>query len=219
MGSHKYLWCIMPIVPIQKELVLTTLSWKDHKSDGVAGLMVYIAILFGIDGRPPENDGHISGRFTYSYLEDVTLLSRAKIAKGLAVLEAKSLLLRESLPSGNNYFIKVQRGGWGKLPRQFLLNDSGECKPFKKFNLRSKDELNMLKLYLLLLTFRDNKSNTASIGYDKIEGYTGIFRGEIKKAVSQLIAHNMITVDCAANANDDTAYHGTHNMYKIRGLS
>lgn len=44
-------------------------------------------------------------------------------------------------------------------------------------------------------SFRDNRSRTAMIGYEKIEGYTGLGSKKIRQALSVLVEHGLLAID------------------------
>lgn len=222
MSRHEYKWCIMPISGIQDKTspILAKFRWLTHKSDATAALMVYIALILKINSRPLTEDDVISTRITYSELEDLTSISRAKISEALKLLETFEVLRCVRQKSGNTYQIDAKKKGWAKVPRKLLLNDSEVCKPFKLFNLRSKHELNALKLYLLFLAFRNNEDDKAKIGYDKISEYTGVLREDITKAISHLVNLELISARNSIDSEEtDVIEKGHHNIYKIRGLS
>jgi hypothetical protein len=56
-------------------------------------------------------------------------------------------------------------------------------------------ELEALKLFLQFAQRRDQSINLASIGYDKIEEYTGITRIRIRYAISFLVSNWLIHVE------------------------
>lgn len=106
-------------------------------------------------------------RLTYNAMCHATGLSRAKLARGLAVLEAQKLIERE--PEGRSTLQLVaynREYGWAKLPAKSMYR-AGEITAFHDFTLRNPVELDALKLFLLLIAMRDSATNFAKIGYPK----------------------------------------------------
>ena len=87
---------------------------------------------------------------------------------------------------------------------------------FEDFTLRNQAELDALKIFMLLIAFRNGKTGFARIGYEKIEEYTGTPGRRIKRAKSLLIAHDLIYVESDQSA---AKQNGRPPMqYKILGL-
>ena len=85
---------------------------------------------------------------------------------------------------------------------------------FAGVSIRGRLHLEALKLYLLLLTFRRNESHKSLIAYDKIEGYSGIPRGRIRRAIDVLLASEWISVESVPAAMSKSK---PPNTYILRG--
>jgi len=163
-----------------------------------ASLMVYIFLnhlACGEGDQEFKSSGYC--KVSYSRILDSVGISRAILSKALHVLEKIDAI--EIARDGNTNIYQVlrhgERGGWAKLPARGLYKSGGkEIVAFNNFKLRSKVELNALKLYLIILAFRDNSNGHAAISYDKIYEYTGIPRNSIAAAKSFLIVNNLIQV-------------------------
>ncbi len=169
------------------------MKWSgSKKSDQIAALMVYIILVHHAE----QATGLCS--LTYTKLSDISGLSRAKISGGINIL--KQLGVIDLIGQGRNNIYKIENfemhSGWAKLPAQGLYNSNYEKIPaFHKFHLRSKNELNAIKIYLLIVALRNNALNYTKIGYERISEYTGIHRNEIRSALSLLINLRLLQVD------------------------
>lgn len=194
-------WVKMPSHWMVSEMPrpLTQLSSAPSRlAANTAALMLYIFLNHvACDEDDPEFGASGFAKVSYSRISDSIGVARATIAKGIDVLEELGAI--EVFRSGNTNIYQVlrhgERGGWAKLPAKGLYkSNSKEVMAFTNFNLRSPVELNALKLYLVILAFRDNSNGHASISYEKINEYTGISRNRIAAAKSFLIANNLIQV-------------------------
>jgi hypothetical protein len=179
---------------------------KGEGSNYTAALMVLMGIAHHADTETGVT------RLTYDDLEKITILSRSKISVGLKILENQEIIHRpEKRSTGitlNNY---NPYQGWGKLPTKRLYRH-GFISLFSDFKLRNPTELNALKIYLLLVTRRDNASNLANISYDKIEEYSAIDRSKIKSAISVLTLNGLIQVEQVPSE------YGVSNAYRLSFL-
>lgn len=193
--------------------LLRSFSWsKGDGGDHIAALMLYIAL----NQQTPNKE--IKVALTYENLCLITTLSRAKISAGIQFLEKIGLIQIEKKGRSNIYNIvnRDAKDGWGKLPTNKLYDDDGQIEPFKTFKLRAKTELNALKIYLLIIAFRNNERNFTVISYEKICEYTGVSERDIRSALSLLINLKMIDVDKKL-IDDNTEKR--MNVYWFCGLS
>jgi DNA-binding transcriptional ArsR family regulator len=179
-------------------------------SDQVAALMMLVAIAHGAD----RESGLV--RLTYDEITERTSLSRAKVSRGLAVLEERKLVTRWT--DGRRSIIRLANydptAGWAMLPVRSMYS-GGRIRAFDDFRLRRVVELDAMKLFLLLVQRRDRKSNLAIISYDRIEDYTGIARQRIKSAVSFLSAFPLVYVEPQPSVQSQF---GVSNAYRIVGI-
>ena len=212
-------WSRMPSYWLRDEesLPLAAMKWVGgNKSDQIAALMIYIALTHNASDKPSAGNPEIGiSKLTYSEIGEITGLSRAKIAGGLKVLFELEVV--SSIGIGRNNVYKIvnyeAHGGWAKLPAKGLYSkDFSKIEVFHKFHLRTKNELNALKLYLIIVALRNDATNYAQVGYDKLSRYTGIHRSEIKSALSLLINMGLIQVDSATSEINQFA---TVNMYRL----
>ena len=128
---------------------LKNFQWKDGGSDNIAALMALIVIAH----RADQETGMTKA--TYDQLCAATGVSRAKLSRGLSLLEKRSIVRRWQ--DGRSSFQLTGynlNGGWCKLPAKPRSNTGSVVEAFRHFRLRSKAELNALKLYLLFAARR-----------------------------------------------------------------
>lgn len=205
------------------EWVRLPISWiADHRlkefkwanggpgADQVAALMTLVAIAHCVD----QETGR--ARLTYDELTKRAGLSRAKVSRGLAVLEERKLITRrvDGLRSDVGLANYDPERGWAKLPVKSMYT-AGRIRAFDEFTLRRPIELDAMKLFFLFAERRDRKSNAANISYDGIETYTGIARPKIKPAQSLLAALSLVYVESTLSTQSDR---GVANAYRIVGV-
>lgn len=199
--------------------LLRTFSWQSpDKSDYIAALMLYICIAQNIERK--EKDGCPRGwvRLSYSQLNTLTSLSRSKVSAGLSILRGKNLIEINTNYKTNVYTMVgyINESGWAKLPAKRLYDKKCEqIKPFLEFKLRQRVELDALKLYLMLIAFRDNQKNHATPSYETISKYTGIPVKNIRSSISLLVNHDMIHVQ---KYGDLGKIDKRNNFYRIIGI-
>ena len=209
-------WVKMPsfLLKDKDNLILPEMKWiGDCKSDYIAALIIYI-ILIHESQEKEESIGSCS--ITYDKIQTISGLSRKKISGGIKALISKELINKDSKNKCNKYtisgFENMDKRGWAKLPAKKLYS-KGKITAFHEFKLRVKHELNALKIYLLIATFRINETNYAKINYDTIHTYTGINRNDIKPALSFLVTLELIHVD--EEVREDI---GRYNIYRLKHL-
>ena len=169
---------------------LTTLRWEAQKgADNAAALMSLGVIAHHADDETGES------HLTYDQVCAATRLSRAKISAGLRILTEMGIIERGVNGRSSIRLTKYDRTkGWGKLPAKKMYS-SGYIPAFSDFSLRRSAELNALKIYYVVVAFRDNATNMATISYDGIEKYTGIDRARIKGALNVLAANQLVHIE------------------------
>lgn len=226
-------WVKMPTRWLREQdgvKLLPGMKWQgDEKSSHIACLMIFIVFAqharrFTHEDRADEiNDvdlPYVDGEVNLSYndLQEITGLSRKKVSEGIQLLVRYRLVFRldEAYVSGARMRYQMpgvsDAFGWGKLPWRRLYS-SRKIVAFQDFKLRKRTELDALKIYLIIIAFRDTNSNSTRISFDKITEYTGIHRSYIKAALSLLILHNLIQVDKHLNDDSDVR---NHNVYRVR---
>ena len=191
---------------------LKSLSWKNGGTgaDHIAALMALTVIAHAADSESGV------ARITYEHFCQATLLSRAKVSKGLDALERIEVIERESGGARSTYKLANYNaaGGWAKFPSKSMYS-SGTIAAFTDFQLRRVAELDALKLFFLMIARRDRQMNMANIGYEKIEEYTDIRRVRIKTAISFLASRSLVYVErLPSTVSPD----GVSNSYRIVGV-
>lgn len=201
---------------------LTAFEWSGpDRSDNIAALMVYIAIVHHVNEvSMPEFPEPGCTKLSYSELQEITGLSRKKISGGLKKLEALSIITTDKSEKTtvyklvDNYFEKY----WGKCPFQYLYDSGRQIRFFHACNLRKRVELDALKIYLLLIAFRDTNINHAAIAYPKMTIYTGVDKNRIRHALSLLVANELISVDQLIQRASGEEGPRAINYYRILGM-
>lgn len=188
---------------------LKAFQWSEGGSDNTAALMALVAIAHCADQATGL------ARLTYDDLCAATDISRAKLAKGLALLEDRKIVGRWQ--DGRSWFrlagYDLTRG-WCMLPASPLYTGQ-VIEAFRHFRLRNKAELNAIRLYLLFASRRGRDTNLANISLDKITEYTGIRRHDLKPATSLLASLSLAyTERVPSNTNE----FGVANAYRLAGL-
>lgn len=186
---------------------LRDFRWQRGKgANNIAALMV-----LAVSAHHMSREDGIA-HLTYDSICATASLSRAKVAAGLEVLDAKQLIERE--PEGRST-LKVCNfdpdTGWAKFPAKGLYRH-GVISAFTEFRLRLPAELDALKLYYLFASRRDRQTNTANITYEGIEEYTGIPTQNIRRGLSILAANGMIHVE---RVQSSLSEHGVANIYRL----
>ena len=199
-----------------RSMGLHQLRWEAGKgSANTAALMVLLVIAHRTDVTTGEAEA------TYDTIQRSTSLSRPVISRGLRVLEGLSLVnkLPEDKRSVYRLANYVPQGtewnGWAMLPAKRLYNARGNIVAFEDFKLRSRVELDALKLLMLFVAFRDRYTNLANISYDKITEYTGIERGRIKSGLGFLATHSLVVTEQLPSGSSE---HGVSNAYRVLGI-
>lgn len=178
-------------------------------ADNTTALMTLIALAHHADHQSGV------GFITYDLLEILIGRSRAKLARGLAILEERSIIEREG--GGRSYYGLLRFDpvrDWAKLPCKSLYHGD-RMAFFDDFTLRKPAELNALKLYLLFAARRGDDTNMANISYDKITEYSGIAREHIKAGLSVLAINNLAHVERVPSTKNEF---GISNAYRLTGI-
>jgi len=202
------LWTRLPSAWIEMRGLLN-FRWKSDGADGLAALMALLVIAHHTDAETGI------ARLTWDDLALCTGISRAKLAKGLSLLETRQLVEREA--AGRSTFRLRNFGGtnvWAKIPAKPLYSESG-LRAFQSFTLRNRTELDAMKLYLLFAARRDVRQNITMLSYPMIEDYCGVSHHNIKAALSLLIVHGLIVVDSRPS---ETNEYGIANGYRLAFL-
>jgi hypothetical protein len=188
---------------------LKAFRWQGGKgADDCAALMVLMAMSHVTD----KDTGALE--VTYSQLEEVTGLSRAKVAAGIKILTDRQLILKDPDRRSGYKLANFGEIPWAMFPVRGHYQSGNRIEGLKTFTLRKRAELDALKLYFLIASRRDSKRNHALLSYDKISEYSGIQRNDISYAKTLLIGHRLIHVENVARGTDP----GMMQAYRLSHL-
>lgn len=192
---------------------LKQLRWGLHGADATAALMVMLVM---VHRRPLLSDGTNGDRFsvTYDDLESSLNISRSKISKGISLLVQQGWIERGE--GRSLYCFTSPSTPWGKVPVKALYDRHGAITAFDAWRLRNPLELDALKLYFLLIAFRDTRKNYASMRYHLMNEYTGVQVGKIKGALNFLVVSNLIYVE--RETQDPFDRTNPANLYRLRAV-
>jgi len=183
--------------------VLKGMSWRRQgqasAARDVAALMIYVVLLFIRKDRTVNrvvlgietNWTEYAADITYDGLVQATGLSRSLIRQGLERLELLGLIRSSGSRQTRQYVFPQQPGRWFKLPCRAVMTRDGVA-AFKTFSLRSKHELNAMKLYLYLADVRDRDKNHTEVSYEMIFKRLDIPERDIRRAINVLNASGLL---------------------------
>ena len=201
---------------------LKSISWSNQGSGGIAALQLLIAIAHETvhknTGSSTFDYAPASVQMSYDTLSTRAYISRALISKGKQLLREKNIISVAGVkPEKYSLAVLEHDAKWGKLPVKHLVDKQLNISPFKYFTHRKKVELNALKVFLLIVAFRDNKVNYAVMSYLAIEKLSGVDRNDIRAAISWLCSVSMIYIRC--EVSEVLESNNTINMYYLQGIS
>lgn len=216
-------WRIMPSHwMLNSEHSLSSLKWagKGYGSANTAALMVYYILCLYASERdnPITKLGAGEAEATYNELEKATGISRNKVWEGIDVLKKMNLIEISSTKTRNNIYriVGYKEIPWCKIPLRKFVKNKAIVDVFCDFSLRKKTSLHAMKIYFLILYFRSNQTNYASISYDKISQYLGITKSDIRPALSLLQHAKFTLLDRINSPNNLSRYR--HNIYWVSGI-
>ena len=136
---------------------------------------------------------------TYEKWQELSGLDRSSISFGLKTLKQNKLFNIDSqIGRKSSYQLTGDiRKGYARIPltltkaRLKYFGMTGTIEQYERRPLA----LDSLKLYVLLLAFRNSATNRSVITYDKITSYSDIKRARIHPALSFLAAMDLIVVE------------------------
>ncbi|WP_175709140.1 hypothetical protein [Burkholderia ambifaria] len=197
--------------------------YAQHLSNDVVGEVgAHIAAFAGVDldGEQPAIVEAVA-RVTYDDFGDLTGLSRKSISAGLALLDARGMIRRDSSTRSSDYVVKglepMKR--WAKLPGRALLSPAQTSfKPFPHFSLRSKIELNALKLHYYYASVRSAHLAYSECTFETIHDRTGVAERDITRANAFLITVGLMS-RCGREELDPGSQIYSANRYYMEGYS
>lgn len=186
--------------------------------DGVATLKLYMVIA-GLAGSPTGTEAPSGAASpTYEELQELSGVSRGAIGPALDRLDGLVYRTRGTGVRPNRYriagFPRVGEGGWAKLPIGHLLQGGR----LAALSSRSRAHLAALKLYLVVLTFRENRSGWSNISYQRIIDYTAMTRNDVSRGISIAVDRDLVSVQSGRSGGPGVANPRGFNRYFILGL-
>lgn len=190
-----------------------------HHKDGLADQIMALMCLTVIAHEAHQATGYV--RVTYDQFEAALGKSRSLISRGLQVLHDKKLIAsgqkrsEYQLPHFDmDAALTEPEYRWCKIPCRSMYNGS-TLTFFSSLTLRSRTELDAMKLFLLFAALRDRKLNIAMISYEKIPDRTGIPKERIKKALSLLSVNGIVFVESMPSKQ---SFYGIAQGYRLAGI-
>lgn len=203
---------------------LIMLQWQQHKGASTAALLLLFALAV-ISNQAQRDHGLRRNNLvaaTYPQLQALVPMSRKLIADGLQLLVMLGAIgmTREGRRTLFTLNGIDRNGGWCMLPQSHLQQRHSHLLRLKVFvdQIRRRESLHALKVYMLILAFRDRHTNFAAIGYDKIGLYTGLRREEISTATAMLASLQLVR---QVSDEEHPRRRGDphHNRYFVCGLA
>lgn len=206
---HRDNWRKLPTWWIEQENCLINFRWRSGGggANEIAALMCLILLVHTSESADKDV------RITFDEFMEVLSLSRAKVTEGLKILIKRELI---TSPAKSMYHVTGMgdKRPWGKLPCKSMYSASGGFIPmFKGFKLRTKHELNALKLLMLICSRTSTQSGRAQIGVQKIQEWSGIPKNDVKRASSLLIANGLLHQERMQDLGSGHIYFG----YRLAG--
>lgn len=203
---------------------LSHLRWRQHKGGATAAIMLLFALAIK-SNLDQKTNGLRTGTqviATYDDLMALTNLSRGPISKGLKLLRELGAITVVKNGNGCIYsLVGIDTAGqYCELPQGYLLDGQTVMRRLKGLHtaIKNRSSLDAMKLYVLLLAFRDKAWNVTRASYSTISEYTGMRREEISVAVQLLQGAQLIRLARDEEVPLVSGQH-KHNRYVINGLS
>lgn len=213
-------WAKLPLAWIRNDDKLREFNSRDLCAS-VSALKIYIYLVMRANYKPnQEYDEAGFVKSTYDELETALDMSRASIAAGIDKLKKVGLINVQKIGRSSLYQITDydDKRGWGKVPKRYLYGGKrlGFVDKLHEFSTRNRAHLNALKIYLLLICFRNGQSGYSALTYGKITDYSGISREKIRSALSVLYEWRLINLDPETTTINNKQR--PPNKYKVLGL-
>ena len=202
------LWVKMPSNWIWEGILREQYSSRREKSISgeIAALKIYICLCLYSDRKmipyPPQlqiSPTHIREReligssLTYDQLSEYCSLSRVLVSRGLKKLISSGLIIKQGTTRKLVYeIVGFSYSGWCKLPCRVLLGSNGRVISFTGLKNRYQSERDGLKLFLYLLSIRQNNLSEVDVTRGRIAQITGLSVYDIDSSVGVLRAIELI---------------------------
>lgn len=202
------LWVKMPSDWLGKGILREHFSSRREKdiSGEISALKIYICLCLYSDRKmipyPPILQVHlkvlrerelIGSSLTYDQLSEYCSLSRVLVSRGLKKLISCGLIHKQGTTRKVVYeIVGLSISGWCKLPCRALLGPNGRVVSFTGLKNRYPSERDALKLFLYLLSIRQNSLSEVSVSRGKISQITGLSVYDIDSSIGVLRAIELI---------------------------
>ncbi|MBR7945383.1 hypothetical protein [Burkholderia cenocepacia] len=156
---------------------------------------------------------------TYDDFAQLAGLSRNSIAKGLALLEERAMIARPGSARSSEYALLGLTGRqFAKLPGQALLSPAKTSfYPLTRFHLRSRHELEALKLLFYYASIRSRADFCSEAKYETIWQHTGVPERHIASANALLIEVDLLSRIERGASDEIPGGRPGANRYYLRG--
>ncbi len=150
-------------------------------------------------------------RLTYEDMNALTGLSKKLISAGIQILIAREFIWRVDGAGTYGIFGLGEGENWAKLPGLALMSKAQTSfSPFQHFFLRSKHELNALKLYFYYAVTRDRAKPYSEPSFERIFEKTGVSERDIASANSLLISSGLLARTRPVPSDDAKKFESNH---------
>ena len=165
-----------------------------------AALKLLIAIVVRAMNKRAVEAGSDQGSALLSYdqLMELTDLSRGMVAKVVALLKTSGIVSVETAPGVTSRYRLAGYGPkdtYGRMPKALLYRGPSvlALKTLYELSLRNEADVNAMKLYLLICGMQDKDTRIAVINHHTIGQKTGIPEKKIRRALSVLYEHGLVS--------------------------
>lgn len=168
---------------------LRALTWgRDNIATSIGALKIYILFCLQSSKQKLNGQEKIIADLSYDEIGEGTGLSRAVTARAIRKLQDHELIVCMGNSRQRKYEVVKTKphGGWCKLPCKPIFGEGLKIKSFYQLHNRYQVELDALRLYVYLLSIRDNDEHYTKVSISKINEKTGIKVHEIPNAAALL---------------------------------
>lgn len=163
-----------------------------------------------VECAPTEDDVTLA-RLTYVDINALTGLSKKLTSAGIKLLIEREMIWRVD-QAGSYGILGLGPGeNWAKLPGLALMS-KGQTSffPFGHFFMRSKHELNALKVYFYYAVTRDRAKPYSEPAFERIFEKTGVAERDIATANSLLISSGFLARTRPVPSDDAKRFESNH---------
>lgn len=190
-------WAKMPSIWIARGELGKSFSSNKGISIDIAALKVFIALCLNAttitrkelkaNSKTWDFYDFLEVRMTYDAIHTATTLSRKLISQGLKKLEELEIIVKEGNKRNIRYILaRNLKGGWCKLPKRDLMTRDGAIKGFSNSLHRYDHERCALKIFLVLISFRNNNESFTQLKRGTICKKTNIDFDQLEQGINHL---------------------------------